>query len=207
MRLIIKSTEPTVLTTHRASGGTYEELSAANGKDDIKEQLLAEQSNCCAYCTSRIRLAKTKLEHWHPQSVRPPDRRLDYTNMLACCTGMLYVDGTPHFHCDTSKGDTKIYIKPHNGAHIATLAYGFGDGSITASFDRHQTGLDSPAHLNLNHREHKRRRRLALTTFQNAHLGRNKKPNFAKLLSDYMAARRPYEDIIIAYIKDKIRRG
>jgi len=205
VRLIIKGEEPNDLTNYRAAGGTYEELSSANGKDDIKGQLLAEQSNCCAYCTSRIRLKKMKLEHWWPQSVRPPDRRLDYSNMLGVCTGMLYLDGQTFFHCDTSKVDTVISIDPQRPEHINQITYGFGTGIISSTNANHQNDLDAPDRLNLNHKEHKRRRKIALDTFKLQYLGKDRNPNFPKLLRDFNDVLRPYEDIIIAYLKKKIK--
>ncbi len=63
MRLIIKQTEPKELTHFRNSKGTWDTFSLSNGKKEVKVQLLKEQRNLCAYCTSAISFGNMKVEH------------------------------------------------------------------------------------------------------------------------------------------------
>lgn len=202
MRLITKGVEPIILTEYRAAGGEYDNLLAANGKDTIKTQLLAEQNNRCAYCTGSITLAKTKLEHWHPQSINPPDRTLDYHNMLAVCPGILFA-GTL-FHCDTSKGGTAISFDPQRPDHVNSLSYGTGSGEIICSDYALNDDLTNHEKLNLNCSALKDRRRKLLCEFRLALEKRGKAPNYAKLLTGFRAEGLPFTDIIIWWLGTRV---
>jgi uncharacterized protein (TIGR02646 family) len=76
--------------------GSYESLE----KEFIKQALLKEQENLCAYCQQKINVDSMQIEHHCEQSICT-DRTLDYTNFLAVCDGK----GENETHCDTKKAE------------------------------------------------------------------------------------------------------
>lgn len=111
MRTIRKLREPLSLTQHRA--GMAADFDNFQDKNELRDSLVREQRGLCCYCQSRIRADRTsmKIEHWRCQS-RYPDEQLDYSNILAACTG----DRGPD-HCDTRKADRNISRNPANPEH------------------------------------------------------------------------------------------
>lgn len=97
-------------------------------KDILRKSLLKEQGSLCAYCMSRIYddRTKTKIEHYE---ARNSDNELDYSNLLAVCTGNLAGNSSHHQHCDTKKGERKLHIDPQNYEHISMISYK-PDGTI-----------------------------------------------------------------------------
>lgn len=204
MRLISKGAEPNALTKHRLAGGTYGDFSQKKGKRTVQEQLLKEQENCCAYCTRSITGENMKLEHWWPQN-EPPDRNLDYTNMLACCDGTTY--GGTFRHCDTSKAGEPITFDPQRPEHVATVRYGKASGEISSSNATLHEDLTRPDRLNLNCSPIKGERSKRIKGLREELAVKNKKGkavNFTKLLNQYEIKRTPYDDIIILYLRKKI---
>jgi len=122
---INKGKEPDKLTQHRNNGGTYDDFSLCKGKREVKNQILKEQSNLCAYCTATINFDETtnfdnmKVEHWLPQK-HFPEKELQYKNMLGVCKGCILYNGEALFHCDHSgaKDDKVIEIDPQEKVHI-----------------------------------------------------------------------------------------
>jgi uncharacterized protein (TIGR02646 family) len=206
--LISKRKEPTVLAQYRSAGGTYAELSAANGKDVIKQQLLDEQGYCCAYCTRSITIENMKLEHWSPQSISPPDRSLEYSNMLGCCPGVLY-NGTFR-HCDTSKGGTPITFDPQRAVHVSSITYDKASGEMACENVSFDQDISDDDRLNLNCKPLLKERRLRMRKFiislkkMNAE---NKPINFSKILKSYLDKRTPFDDIIVDYLQGKVAKG
>ena len=146
MRHIEKQTEPRELKEFRNGGGKWDDFSLDKGKRAVKNQLLAEQSNLCAYCTGAIKFETMKVEHWYPQDA-PEDRDLEYANLLAVCLGC-YNQGE-FFHCDTSKADTVIQLNPTNVLHIDTIDYEKSSGGIKSSNPDFQQELDEILNLNI----------------------------------------------------------
>lgn len=212
MRWINKGPEPNVLTKYRSEGGTYADFSAANGKDDVKQQLLTEQSRTCAYCTQSIRklaLEKVKLEHWHPQSI-PPDRTLYYGNMLACCTGTTIDNGIVRYHCNTSKGSTPIVLSPLRQEHIDQLAYDRASGEIRSDNPDLHDDLTNPDKLNLNCAPFTKRRKRVMRTFLtsiNTRKAKGKPINAQRKLSYLLEHREAFDDIVIAYLRGRVAKG
>ena len=68
-------------------------------KSTLRQSLLEEQGYLCAYCMSKIR-DKVKIEHYEPRNTQ---NELDYSNLLAVCTGNSEGDSFKHQHCDTKK--------------------------------------------------------------------------------------------------------
>lgn len=203
MRLISKGVEPNALAEHRLAGGTYDDFSQEKGKGVVQVQLLVEQGSCCAYCTRSIAKENMKLEHWWPQN-RPPDRSLDYTNMLACCDGTTY--GGAFRHCDTSKAGKPITFDPQRPEHVETVHYGKASGEIGSSDDTLHEDLTKSDRLNLNCSPIKGERSKRIKGLRQELAIKNKKGkavNFTKLLNQYENKRTPYDDIIILYLRKK----
>ncbi|MEA5163528.1 retron system putative HNH endonuclease [Cereibacter johrii] len=114
----------------------YEEFAAANPnanwaaisenkelqaiKERLKDALYADQLGLCAYCESKLHLARGtavddfRVEHFHPKSDETGDVNwnLAWGNLLAVCTGgnqRALADPSkftkPDFSCDVPKGD------------------------------------------------------------------------------------------------------
>lgn len=162
MKYIRKGTEPTSLTTYRASANRNSETLYEDypDKDDLRKQLLQEQGCICCYCMQRISdevdaasgQFKIKIEHWAPQSIYDgqhgrPDRRLDYSNLLGACRGN---EGQPEHlhHCDTHKGDTEIKINPTLPICEQQIYYSFS-GEVLSSDPEITKDLNETLNLNM----------------------------------------------------------
>ena len=82
------------------SGSAYREL---------REALTDNQHGLCAYCEIEISASLRQVEHVHPQSdaVVGRARKLDITNMLACCLG-----GTYRPAASPTRTDESRYLEP-----------------------------------------------------------------------------------------------
>lgn len=104
-----------------------------HAKDLIRESLIKEQHGLCAYCMRRIRsstpdeITTTTIEHYKPKS-EYFDLTLDYTNMLAVCSGGRDKKDK-NLCCDASKGDQEITISPFNHDDMNKIRYKT-DGTI-----------------------------------------------------------------------------
>jgi len=138
---ITKSQEPQSLQHYRLQPGTvFDGQNFTPVKQDIREQLVAEQGYLCAYCMSRIEAddRQMKVEHWHSRK-KYPEEQLSYANLLGCCYGN---EGSPdsNSHCDTKKHDEDLLLNPAEPSHYPRLMirYEF-NGTVTsdnAEFDR-----------------------------------------------------------------------
>jgi uncharacterized protein (TIGR02646 family) len=131
MRAIQKQREPTELTEYRLKlGAVYDgDASFTPVKAKIREYLLVEQGNLCAYCMQRIHADTMKIEHWQCQD-NHPDTQLDYKNMLGVCPGN---EGQPPKNqtCDTRKGNADLKYNPANPNHrIDSQIRYLGNGKI-----------------------------------------------------------------------------
>lgn len=113
-------------------------------KAALRQSLLKEQGYLCAYCMSKIR-DKVKIEHYEP---RNPQNELDYSNLLAVCTGNSAGNQREHQHCDTKKGNKHLHVNPQNIDHIKQISYR-SDGTIYAR-DNADFNADLNLTLNLN---------------------------------------------------------
>ena len=98
----------------------YDNL-VSDEKDAIKEILISEQNNRCAYCTCQIRMDCSTIEHYIPRSV-DMSLSLDYRNLFAVC------DATRNNPrklktCDDRRGDTTLHIDPRKQEDIDTISY------------------------------------------------------------------------------------
>lgn len=182
-------------------------------KDILRKALLQEQYGLCAYCMSKIfdDHKKTKIEHYQ---ARNGDNELDYSNLLAVCTGNS-VDNSPnHQHCDTKKGEQTLHINPQNPDHISMISYKT-DGTIfcpdNKEFDR---DLNEVLNLNDDIGYLKNNRKNVLRKLQEKIKSKfqDKKATVVflnKALKFYTTPKdgrlEPYCGIIIDYLKKKIK--
>ncbi len=148
---VIKSHEPQSLQHYRLqSGAVFDGQDFTPVKQDIREQLVAEQGYLCAYCMSRIEADdhQMKVEHWHSRK-KYPEEQLSYANLLGCCCGN---EGSPYSqaHCDTKKRDDDLLFNLAEPSHHSRMKIHYlGDGTVKsedALFDRQLNEI-----LNLNY--------------------------------------------------------
>ena len=137
MRRIIKYAPPTSLLTYIGKKNpedpkyksTYGGLDA-DVIDDLKDGLLNEQGWVCGYCMQKINKDNMSIEHHCEQAIcngenGTTDRTLDYTNMLAVCSGKR----AKELHCDTKKSQFNtttglpMNVSPLVEPHMATIEY------------------------------------------------------------------------------------
>lgn len=151
---IHKSVEPDGLSVLRQNairqGLTQEEAYATlkgQLKEDVRNSLVAEQGQLCAYCMCHIPrvdvddgIAPITVEHFDPRN--PPDHHdtcqgLDYNNLLAVCNGNR-ASRSKHHHkkdltCDAFRGNKPFKnLNPCIPETLETIEYG-ADGTITAT--------------------------------------------------------------------------
>lgn len=146
MRKIVKSQEPQEWTQYRrtpdASFKSIPELVAS---------LYREQGYICAYCMRRLpckdplSTENHRIEHIQSQT-NYPDRKLDYSNLVACCPGN--ISGDIQYHCDKLKGDKDLSFTPFDDNFIETLSYSSKDGSIKSSNPQYDSEINDILNLN-----------------------------------------------------------
>lgn len=123
----VKGAPPAGLTMLAATPGTSWNSLGAADKDPIRAALVRDQGALCAYCQRRITVdadpatgtSQMKIEHWTPQSA-PTTRPLAWSQLLGVCLGVTREAalGAPvrtTQHCDTSRGDRKLFLHPVDG--------------------------------------------------------------------------------------------
>ena len=178
----------------------------------LRKSLLEEQGYLCSYCMSKIR-DKVKIEHYEPRNLQ---NELDYSNLLAVCTGNSAGNQREYQHCDTKKGNKHLHINPQNVDHIKQISYR-SDGTIYAK-DNDDFNADLNFTLNLNdeHGYLKANRKKALDVLKRKILS-----NFGdkvvgcafaeKLLKTYLSKNRsgeltPYCGILIDYLTRHLKK-
>lgn len=146
MRTIRKSAEPAALTRYRHTpGATYEDFSAKDGKDELREALIREQRHLCCYCMGEVSAERSRIEHWQSRT-NHPHRQLDYRNLLAACHGS---EGTPHTHCDVRKADQPLSRNPADPGHsVEKLIRYRKDGRIESTIPEFDRELNQVLNLN-----------------------------------------------------------
>ena len=96
----------------------------SNSLPEVREQLMRDQGNLCAYCQRRIpctmaqpHLPDMHVEHWRTQSHDDESTR-QWSNLLAVCPGNPTLeDGSAResLHCDTSRGNAPLFLHPVYG--------------------------------------------------------------------------------------------
>ena len=125
----------------------------------FRHTLIREQGFVCCYCGHTIEEDDITVEHVQPKGGH---RELvgEYSNLMISCSGGRNIpknpDGTPKYdrtyfplHCDASKGENEIPIKPSDDCEGRFYYDAFGNVScVTGDSDAQDTitilGLDSP---------------------------------------------------------------
>jgi uncharacterized protein (TIGR02646 family) len=205
MRTIKKGPVPNSLLEYRkAANAKYDDY---HDKQDVRQQLVADQRGLCCYCQSRIRASVEgmKIEHWQSQTDHPK-RQLDFGNFLGACKGN---EGQPFDkqHCDTRKGNSDLCFSVCDPAHPIELKIRFlGNGEITSNDEAVKTALNEI--LNLNWSRLTENRKSALTGFLQG-LGTSKL-DYAKELTKWDGSLEgelsPFSQIVAHYLLKKLRR-
>lgn len=130
MYQITKTMQPACLTGYKNDPqASYDNL-PQDVRRELKNSLLIEQGYVCAYCMNRIKSDKMRIEHWACQDDHE-DQELDYSNLLACCSGN---EGQPkeRYTCDKKKENKTLTYSPANPAHAINnrVSYIHGSGKI-----------------------------------------------------------------------------
>ncbi len=214
MKYIKKLKEPSSLVTHRLNkinqnDLTYENLPSAV-KNDINDFLLEEQKYICCYCMSRISREKMRIEHWDSRS-EFSDSHVIYSNLLGACTGNEGADVT---HCDVHRGSIPLKINPTSAICEQQIKFKFVSGEIDSNDDDIKKDINET--LNLNYERLVKNRKATfddwLKRFSQLNpQGTWTKPILQKELekweNDSLTEYRPYCQIVIAYLKDKIKKA
>lgn len=125
----------------------YDDL-VSDEKDKLKAILINEQNNRCAYCTRKIDLETSTIEHYIPRNGSNGDgtKSLDYNNLLAVCNTTRNAPLKLQT-CDVKKGDKVLKIDPRIQSHIDSIKY---DKKGIISSDNSDFDYDLNANLNLN---------------------------------------------------------
>ncbi|GEM_PF-1121481 len=126
-------------------------------KDDLRQKLHSEQNGLCCYCMSQIQTPtadKMVIEHFKPQS-KYPELQLEYTNLLASCTGGQ--NGLKHLrHCDETKKETEIALNPNDKKVMQLIKF---DANGTVFTENLKLNIELDNILCLNIRTLKQQRR------------------------------------------------
>lgn len=209
MRLIIKENEPQSLTTYKQSEGAKFSNLSSSCKLDIKNQLLREQRNLCAYCMGKITLANMKIEHYIPQNQQTgdPSKQLDYKNLLAVCMGGEENRDRSSRTCDTHKGNTVLTnVDPQKATIESLLKYEERTGKIIVENDDVLKEIEKV--LNLNCDMLKLNRATALKALKSKidkeHRGRRIKASALGVVYTKCETL-PYAGILLYYLRKKLR--
>lgn len=214
MIYIQKGPEPASLTEYKKQQYAY--FDGCN-KEDIREKLLEEQGDLCAYCMRRIDKDHMKIEHWYPEDRLSEQERLDYRNMLGVCEG--HIDGQrgKEDTCDTQKGNQLITVDPRDARTINEIKYRSRSGEIYSDNAEIQKDLDKT--LNLNSRGHRlpQNRKDTLDAVISELSRRNPKGNWTKgklesFIAEYSkkdakGQKKEYLGIVLWYLNKKMKRS
>ena len=130
-------------------------------KSEVKELLMREQGHLCAYCMRRIPderklpegVPNVIIEHWTPRNPLSFDGvagALDYTNMLAVCSGN-QGDRTSkrksRLTCDAKRDNRLLKVNPLDQSTLDTIYYEVS-GKIKSSDIKIDNDLDVILNLN-----------------------------------------------------------
>lgn len=171
MLYIEKSREPAELTQAKRDGLTHYGDLSGKSKMAVKQALLWEQGELCAYCMKHISMKDIQIEHYIAQNPEYGDYdaalTIDYNNMLGVCSGNKFGRGTrERLTCDQHRGNAKLTIDPRSKASVAKIKYKT-DGTICSDDDDIQRDLDIILNLNCPAAYLKENRRRALDALKN----------------------------------------
>lgn len=174
-------------------------------KESIRESLLNEQNNLCAYCMSAISKEDMKIEHFKSQSLYP-QYQLDYSNMLGCCKGN---EGKPNKlqTCDTHKGNMELSLNPSVKADFKKmkLIY-FEDGTISSLDESFRKELNTVLNLNAAFLKSKRKEMIDSAKQQLNYKNNSRSRAFIeKLIQKYKTQYKPYNGAAVYYLEKKLK--
>lgn len=174
-------------------------------KESIRESLLNEQNNLCAYCMSAISKEDMKIEHFKSQSLYP-QYQLDYSNMLGCCKGN---EGKPNKlqTCDTHKGNMELSLNPSVKADFKKmkLIY-FEDGTISSLDESFRKELNTVLNLNAAFLKSKRKEMIDSAKQQLNYKNNSRSRVFIeKLIQKYKTQHKPYNGAAVYYLEKKLK--
>lgn len=127
MKRVLKGAEPPLLLAYRQKSpqNTWEQFCKSDArKNEIQQQLKADQGGLCAYCEINLLdaagtdKADFRVEHFHPKSDTSSGMNwhLHWPNLLGCCHGGSRSDvvdaskraTTPDHSCDVPKKDKNL---------------------------------------------------------------------------------------------------
>lgn len=177
----------------------------------MKQELISEQGNICAYCMTKITTENSTIEHYIPRNGKNGDASLslDYKNLLLVCNNGRG-DNTKERHCDVSKGDKLISVNPCKKEDIEKIKYNTRNGEIKS--DDKNINDDLNITLNLNNMTLKNNRKTALYEIIER-MDKHKKGNWSKAYVEQELANHtkkgekiPYVGIIIYELKKRLKR-
>lgn len=204
---IVKTKEPNSWTFHRLTPGAAYEASP-----DLRLSLLKDQGFICAYCMRRIENdgAKTRIEHVVPQSgLSSETERMDYSNMVICCSGDIEGEQHDRTHCDRHKGNSLIHFSPFDNYASSTISYK-NNGTMESSDSSINKDINDVLNLNIPILRLNRKRVKDGLVSQ---LGKRewKKADLEKILVKYSSKGKdgkfiPYCGVVIQYLQKKLNK-
>ena len=152
MRHISKGAPPPLLIAHAKDRTRVPNWTNCDAETQraVRDSLLREQANLCAYCTRRVTRGHLRVEHWAPQSIHP-DLSIAWKNLLGVCSGSTIDNARAPvsiIHCDNSKGNQTISLSPLRRRDIATVSFELASGRVVSSKDSFQKDIDVTLNLN-----------------------------------------------------------
>lgn len=133
-------------------------------KTIVREQLMKEQGHICAYCMRTIpdervvgtSIPSTTIEHWIARNSKDGNddvgtgMGVEYTNLLAVCSGGVVPRGTMPNHeltCDANRGNEPLTVNPLDEETLKSIYYK-NNGEIAARDEVIENDLDKILNLN-----------------------------------------------------------
>ena len=212
---IKKHREPQALTEYRKDPtATYQNMHGApTGRVDsegkkidvyrvVLKSLMEEQGYLCAYCMRRIpeRHGKIRasIEHIDPQSKTDRLKALDYSNMLAVCSGNRDAGTKDAKTCDAHRGNDKLSINLTRKSTLSQIDYR-SNGRIFSDDEPINAQLNETLNLNCKARDLIALRKSALNRMQVMIKKKNREGDrafYGKILNLYLQDISPKEEYV-----------
>ncbi|WP_051537856.1 retron system putative HNH endonuclease [Treponema sp. C6A8] len=194
-----------VIETLKSQNKTVDFYDNISDKEPIRESLLDEQNNLCAYCMASISKDDMKIEHFKSQSVYP-QYQLDYSNMLGCCKGN---EGKPNKlqTCDSYKGNKELSLNPSVKADFEKMELIYlEDGTISSRNESFNKELDDVLNLNAASLKAKRKEMIDSAKQQLNYKNNSRSKAFIeKLIQKYKTQHKPYYGAAVYYLEKKLK--
>lgn len=125
---IQKSAEPPLLASYRQQpdadwdGPKTDFCTFTQVKEAIRSSLYDEQRGLCAYCMCQLTNdSSSSIEHFFPRSKSKGDKsplKLDYNNMLLCCSGEKQDGENRNRTCDRKKENKELFYVPNPASDV-----------------------------------------------------------------------------------------